>query len=115
MTGHSKRKGEIVEEVVSLLHQQSGLNVRRNVRLPTIDGSGRKREIDVLLEGEVAGYPIRFAIECKNVEKPVGSPLIDQFCGKLRDVGIPCSYGIFVSAMLEASNVPKAPKFVHLS
>jgi len=59
---------------------------------------GKKREIDVLLTRDVAGYLVRLAIECKNEGKPIGAKEIDAFIGKLQYVGIPVQHGIFVSA-----------------
>jgi hypothetical protein len=91
-------KGRIVEVITAKLHDWPNVKVERNVFMPSTGKSRRKREIDVLLTGQVAGYPIRFAIECKNERSPIGSMKIDQFVGKLLDVGIPPQQGIFVSA-----------------
>jgi hypothetical protein len=60
--------------------------------------SHRTREIDVLLESDVAGYPVRIAVECKNEKTPIGSKPIDESIGKLDDLGIPRQQGIYVSA-----------------
>jgi hypothetical protein len=95
--GSTRQKGDIVEEVVAKLHKSPGITVERGVYLPTIDRSGRRREIDILLIASVSGYPIQIAIECKNETKPVGVEEIDEFIGKLNDVGIPLSLGVFVS------------------
>jgi len=78
------------------MHHVKGVAVRQNVRLPSLLG-GRLREFDVLIEGLVAGYPIRLAIECKNEREVTGAPKIDAFVGKLAHVGIPSQQGIFVS------------------
>jgi hypothetical protein len=94
----SKAKGSIVEEIVAWLHAWPGVHVERNVPLPAHDDPSRKREVDVLLATSVAGYPVRFAIECKNEAAPIGSPKIDAFVGKLQDVGIPRAQGIYISA-----------------
>lgn len=88
-------KGRVVERIVAAMHELSGVNVERNVFLP---GAGqRKREIDVLVSGSLAGYPVRIAIECKNERRPIGAPAVDSFVGKLIDVGIPSQHGIYVS------------------
>lgn len=92
----SKDKGDLVETIVEQLHQLPGLKVERSIQIATADGG--RREIDVLLSAEVAGYGVRFAVECKNEKKKIGAPYIDAFCGKLDDVGIPRQQGIFVSA-----------------
>jgi hypothetical protein len=94
----NKRRGDLLEDVVALLHQTPDVIVQRRVRLPGSSGRS-KREIDVLLTTIVAGYEVRIAIECKNEKKKVGSPKIDGFVGKLADVGIPVSHGIYVSAV----------------
>jgi hypothetical protein len=94
----SKAKGDIAEAIAAWLHDWPGVKVERNVRLPAQSDPSRKREIDVLLTTSVAGYSVRFAIECKNESTPIGSPKIDAFVGKLQDVGIPTQQGIFISA-----------------
>ncbi len=90
-------KGRMIEAIVASMHESDGVKVERNVKLPPIGSQGPKREIDVLLSSEVCGYPVRWAIECKNENKRIGAPYIDAFVGKLQDVGIPPSFGIFVT------------------
>jgi hypothetical protein len=94
----NKRKGDILEDITAWLHDEPGITVQKRVRLPTRHRDGRRREVDVLLSRDLAGYPVQIAIECKNQRKPVGSPIVDGFIGKLQDVGIPVSHGILVSA-----------------
>lgn len=65
--------------------------------MPSLDGSTRTREVDVLLTGSFGGYPVRIAIECKNYANRIGVNLIDEFKGKLEDIGIPIQHGVFVS------------------
>jgi hypothetical protein len=91
-------KGRIVERIVALMHDQPGVTVQRNQFLPPVSGTGRKREIDVLITAFVVGYQVRLAVECKNEAKAIGSPMIDAFVGKLQHVGIPSQYGVYVSA-----------------
>lgn len=91
-------KGRVVEAIVASMHEEPGVKVQRNVRVSPMGVKGRKREIDVLLTRDVAGYPVRLAIECKNEGKPIGAKEIDAFIGKLQYVGIPVQHGIFVSA-----------------
>ncbi len=94
----AKERGNLLEDVVAALHEFPGIEIQKRVLLPVIDSSsGRKREIDVLLLQHVAGYPVRIAIECKNEKDQVGSQHIDEFVGKLSDVGIPPCHGVFVS------------------
>ena len=92
-------KGRLLERIAALMHDHPNVTVKLNQRLPPVDGKGRqRREIDILVTCDVAGYPVRMAIECKNEDKPIGSPKIDAFVGKLQYVGIPPQHGIFISA-----------------
>lgn len=91
-------KGKLLEQIVAALHEHPEVEVHRNVRLPSVGNAKRKREIDVLLVGNVGGYPIRIAIECKNYRKKIGSPNIDAFVGKLKDIGIPPQCGVYVAS-----------------
>ncbi len=90
-------QGRIVERIVALMHEQPGITVERNKFLSPIHGKGRKREIDVLITGNLAGYPIQIAIECKDEAEAIGSPKIDAFIGKLQYLGISSRQSIYVS------------------
>jgi hypothetical protein len=87
-------KGQLVEMIVMAMYDTPGLNVQRNVRLPTIRDPKRKREIDVLINGSLAGHPIQIAVECKNYKSIIDVSKIDAYIGKLQDVGIPSQLGI---------------------
>ena len=79
---NSKRKGDFLEKLVHDLHKIAGDQVEHNVHLPATDGSGSKRQIDVLLTvtGEEFGdCPVRFPIECKNYGEKVDIKDIDAF------------------------------------
>jgi hypothetical protein len=89
-------KARLVEEVVSLFHQEEGVIVERNVRLPSLSDSSQIREVDVLISGTVAGYPIRIPIECKNYQKRITAGQIGEFRDKLEDVGLPVRDSIYV-------------------
>ncbi len=91
-------KGDIVERIVEQMHRVRGVVVQRNVRLSSTQNPNRKREIDLLLTGQVVGYPVRFAFECKNYDKPANVVRIGEFADKLDDVGIAPQNSIFVSA-----------------
>lgn len=94
-----RKKGDVLEDLVAMLHGIPGVKVERRVKLPSIrPNSKRKREIDVLLTSRVAGYPIRIAIECKNFKNPIKSEQVDKFLSVLSDVGIPNVNGIFVGS-----------------
>lgn len=95
--GEKQEKGTLLEAVVASLHESPGVVIKRNVKLPAKGSRRRTREIDVLVTAQVIGYPVTFAIECKNYDKVIGSPKIDEFIGKLDDVGIPTQMGIYVA------------------
>ena len=100
-SGEASKKGRFLETLVAFLHEIVGDNVERNAQLPTSDGSGETREIDVLLKvssEELAGCPIHIPIECKNYGERIGVEQIDAFIGKLRDIGIDENLGIYVAA-----------------
>jgi Restriction endonuclease len=90
-------QGRIVERVVALMHEQPGVTVERNKYLPPVYGKGRKREIDILITGDLAGYPIQIAIECKDEAEAIGSPKIDAFVGKLKYLGLSSRQSIYVA------------------
>ncbi len=79
------------------MHQELGVSVQTNVRLPARRGGRRDNEIDILVTGSVSGTQVRIAIECKNETKSIGKGMIQQFKGKLDEVGIPNQLGKFVS------------------
>jgi hypothetical protein len=95
--GSTREKGDVLEEIIAEMHNLPGVKIERNIFLPTIDKSGGTREIDVLITSQVAGFPVRIAIECKNEVKPTGVAKIGEFVDKLNDVGLPVQLGIFVS------------------
>lgn len=95
----STTKGKLVEFIVASLHQAQEVEIERNVKIPPKHGSQkRRREIDVLINTRVVGYPFKIAIECKNYKKIIGVGLIDEFRGKLEDAGLSPQQGIFVTS-----------------
>ena len=91
-------KGTLLEQIVAMLHKEEGVKVDTNVFLTPLSGDEtRKREIDVLLTSEVAGYLIRIAIQCKNYSKSITVGQVGEFKDLLEDVGIPYQHGIIVS------------------
>jgi Restriction endonuclease len=49
--------------------------------------SGGPRQVDVLARGRVVGQPITVAVECKRHQRPMDVGVVDQFVGKLLDIG----------------------------
>lgn len=74
-------KGRLVEEIVEKMHDNPNVRVQRRIFLDPVGGGSSKREIDVLLTGDVGGYPVRLAIEYKNGKKPISPEKIDAFVG----------------------------------
>lgn len=90
------QKGRLLELIVEEMHRVPGVSVKQHVYL-TVPGTTRRREIDVLVVGSVAGYPVQLAFECKNYGRVIQAPDIDAFVGKLQDVRIPTACGLYVS------------------
>src|SRR4051812_46168845 len=94
----NRTKGRLLEAIVATMHDMPGVQIQQNVRLPAFGSSSNRRsEIDVLMNCAVAGYPVRIALECKNVKSIVDTPKINTFLAKLDDVGIPRQHGVFIS------------------
>ena len=88
----------MVERVVAMLHEDSGVEIRRDVLLPAKNDSSRRRQFDVLLLGNVSGYQTVLAVECKNHKRRVDVSDVGRFKDHLDDVGLAPQQGIFVSA-----------------
>jgi Restriction endonuclease len=73
-----------VHEMLAVLDQQSEVEHNKYVegRL-----SKRPRQVDVLVRGAVVGIDITVVVECKHYRRPVAIGDIDQFIGKLLDIG----------------------------
>lgn len=91
-------KGNLIEQIIEHLHQDPDVIVGAKVKLPSRSNLKRRREIDVLVTGHILGRPMHLAFECKNYGERIGVGKIDEFKGKLEDVGIPFQYGIFVAS-----------------
>jgi hypothetical protein len=50
--------------------------------------SNTNRQVDVLVTGTVAGENFTIAIECKRYSKKIGIGKVDEFAGKLEDLGV---------------------------
>ncbi len=49
---------------------------------------GEEREVDVLIEDEIAGETVRMAVECRNRGRRASVEWIDQIIGKFRDLDV---------------------------
>lgn len=81
-----------VADLISKL--DTGAIQTRNAKLTGIL-SGRQREVDVLIEGTLAGSSVRISVECKSYNHSIGIGKIDEFVGKLHDLDV--DKGIFYS------------------
>jgi hypothetical protein len=107
----AKRKGDILEDLVAMMHEVPGVVVERRKRLPVLGSTrGRRREIDVLITSNVAGYPVRLGIGCKNEAKPLDTAAVDNFVRILEETGIPVQQGILVSAKGYTKDAQEAAK-----
>jgi hypothetical protein len=50
--------------------------------------SGTDRQVDVLIRGTISGQELQIAIECKRYARKLGIGAIDEFAGKLLDLGV---------------------------
>lgn len=73
------------KDVLGILDEIDDSTLSHNEKL-TGKLSGTGRQIDVLIEGSVAGSPITIVVECKHYAKPLGIGKIDEFAGKLADL-----------------------------
>ncbi|MCX5226810.1 restriction endonuclease [Streptomyces sp. NBC_00233] len=75
--------------------------------------SGKKRQIDVLANGTVVGQKVTVAVECKRHGRPSTIQLVDQFIGKLLDIGadrgILYSYAGFTSSAVSRAIGSSSP------
>jgi hypothetical protein len=46
------------------------------------------REIDILIEDEINGHPVKLAVECRDYAKPQDKTWIDELIGKYRDLKV---------------------------
>src|SRR5256885_1048312 len=95
----AKAKGNILEDLVAMMHEAPGVRVETRKKLPVLRSEmNRTREIDVLITSDVVGYKVQIALGCKNEAGPLDTLAVDNFVGILTEVGIPIQHGILVSA-----------------
>lgn len=84
---NTKQKGNLLEDIVE--HLCSGIKGAKVSKNAEILGtrSGNKREIDVLIKGQVGMFPVSVIVEAKNYNKPVGIEKVESLKSKLDDVG----------------------------
>lgn len=75
--------------------------------------SGATRQLDAFVRGQVVGQPITIAVEAKRYKRPISIGTVDEFIGKMLDVGcdrgILCSAGGFSEAALSRASNARHP------
>lgn len=88
-----------VHELINALDPTS--SVTHDAHIPGLQ-SRAYRQIDIWVVGQAAGADIKVAVECKRLKRFVSIGLVDQFLGKLIDIGadrgILYSYSGFTSS-----------------
>ena len=69
------------------LDNYSGASIRHDVK---VYGrySKKDRQIDILIEDEVAGYPIKVAVDAKNFSKKINVKCVESFISMLEDIDV---------------------------
>lgn len=82
----SPNRGESFEQAVAALQQMldPAASVEHNVRLR--DRLGHLRQFDVVLRGKLGGHDALGVIECKDFKRRVGTPEVNAFADKARNV-----------------------------
>jgi len=95
----AKSKGNILEDLVAMMHEVPGVVVEKRKKLPALRSRKKRyREIDILITANAAGYKVQFGISCKNEKKPLKTSAVDNLVRILKETGIPVQHGILVSA-----------------
>lgn len=98
MKTSTTKKGRVLEAAVAEVYaEQSPFIVQRNVLAPSRFDPSRFREVDVLVADPQLPHFLCLPIECKNYKRPVGVGKIDEFAGKLDDIGLRREGSQFVS------------------
>ena len=82
---------KIVTEIQKLIDSNSDVSHDETL----IDRLGQKRQFDVVVRGKFAGQEILGVLECKDLNKKVGTPEVDAFVTKSLDVN--ANFKIIVS------------------
>ncbi|MEW8394385.1 MAG: restriction endonuclease [Candidatus Thiodiazotropha sp.] len=83
------------EKIVSEIQKQLDNNSEVSHDQHIVDRLGQRRQFDVVVRGNFAGQRILGVIECKNLQKKVGTPEVDAFNTKSQDVN--ANFKIIVS------------------
>jgi len=73
----------VVKNVIERL--EPGATVRHDARVPVI-GDDRVRQVDVYIEGRIAGLSFTIVIDTKHYARPLDVKAVDEFLGMLDDI-----------------------------
>jgi len=80
------KSGRTLEDVVGRILQMFDPKSSVTRREKIVNRLGIEREFDVVIRGKFAGQPVLVVIECKDWSDRVGTPEIDAFITKTRDI-----------------------------
>jgi hypothetical protein len=80
------KSGKSLEQVVGRIQQMMDAQCKISYREKIVNRLGISREFDVVIRGFFAGHPMLGVIECKDWADKVGTPEIDAFITKTRDI-----------------------------
>src|SRR5688572_26968991 len=106
--GTNKDKGDILEDLVAMIHRGQGLNAAPRQFLPSKANPTDQREIDVLIKARIGPYDRLLAIECRNRLEAVDVADIGEFRDKLDDVGLPHQGSIYVAHRYTKNAIERA-------
>lgn len=90
-----EKPGVDFEKIVTSIQQRFDPNSTVLHNQILVDRLGHKRQFDVVIKGEYAGQSILGVVECKDLNRKVGTPDIDAFITKSTDVN--ANLKVFVS------------------
>jgi len=73
----------VVKNVIERL--EPGATVRHDARVPVV-GDDRVRQVDVYIEGRIAGFSFTVVVDTKHYAKPLDVKAVDEFLGMLDDI-----------------------------
>jgi hypothetical protein len=82
----SQQPGITFEEAVTVIQEMMDPNASVTHNELITDRHGHKRQFDVVIRGKVGGHPVLGVIECKALRRKVGTPCVDAFVTKARDI-----------------------------
>lgn len=88
-------KGISFEKAVSHVQKLMGRNTKVNHNEWLQDRLGQRRQFDVVIRGKLGGHELIGVIECKNWKRRVGTPEVDAFVTKTRDLN--ANFALIVS------------------